>query len=101
MIYRCRDLELIDDDQFTNLYKQISYRKWRKREPMDDPEIIALEQPRLLRRAMELILQEGGKHPDEVAAEININPRLAEIFCNLPMGRLTGETHDSTEPTLK
>src|ERR1700722_12486738 len=51
MIYRCKDLELIDDDQFTNLYKQISYRKWRTTEPLDDPKVIRIEQPRLLQRA--------------------------------------------------
>jgi Zn-dependent peptidase ImmA (M78 family) len=33
MVYRCRDLELIDGDQALNLYKQISFRRWRKKEP--------------------------------------------------------------------
>ena len=101
MIYRCRDLQLIDEAQFTNLYKQVSYRKWRKREPMDDPEIITLEQPRLLKRAMELVLDGGRKHQDEVVADLTLNPRLLEAFCNLPRGMLSGESTNNPEPTLK
>ena len=34
--------ELIDEDQFTNLYKSISFRKWRTREPLDDPTQVAI-----------------------------------------------------------
>lgn len=101
MIYRCRDLELIDDNQFTNLYKQISYRKWRTREPLDDPQFIPLEQPRLLRRAVELILEGNRKHPDEILADLNFSPTLIETFCNLPRGSLTGEGEKNFEPSLK
>ena len=101
MIYRCRDLELIDDSQFTNLYKQISYRKWRTREPLDDPQLIPLEQPRLLRRAVELILQGNRKHPDEISADLNFSLTLIETFCNLPSGSMTGEDEGIFEPSLK
>jgi Zn-dependent peptidase ImmA (M78 family) len=31
MVYRCRDLDIIDADQALNLYKQISFRRWRKK----------------------------------------------------------------------
>jgi Zn-dependent peptidase ImmA (M78 family)/transcriptional regulator with XRE-family HTH domain len=101
MIYRCRDLELIDEDQFTNLYKQISYRKWRSREPLDDPALFPLEQPRLLRRAVELILDGERKHPDEILADLNFSPHLIETFCNLPGGALVGEKGSTFRPTLK
>lgn len=86
MIYRCRDLDIIDSDQFMNLYKQISYRKWRTKEPLDDPNIMPLEQPRLLRRAIELILNGKRKHPDEILADLNFSGELVENFCNLPQG---------------
>jgi Zn-dependent peptidase ImmA (M78 family) len=101
MIYRCRDLELIDDMQFTNLYKQISYRKWRTREPLDDPRQIPLEAPRLLRRAIELLLEGNRKHPDEILADLAFNPRLVEKLCNLPSGILTVGHQEIAEPTLK
>lgn len=101
MIYRCRDLSLIDADQFLNLYKQISFRKWRKREPLDDPSVIPIEQPRLLRRAAEIVLSSGTKHPDEIRADLPLSPRLIEAFCNVTPGVLAQGTAVGFEPTLK
>src|SRR6185437_9053940 len=61
MVYRCKQLELFDEDQVTNLYKQISARRWRTREPLDDPAVVPLEQPRLLKRALEMVVAAGVK----------------------------------------
>jgi Zn-dependent peptidase ImmA (M78 family)/transcriptional regulator with XRE-family HTH domain len=101
MIYRCRDLDLIDADQSLNLYKQISYRKWRKREPLDDPSDIAIEQPRLLKRAVELVVNARRKHPDEILNDLCLNPSLIESFCNLSPGTLAPPALEVFEPTLK
>jgi Zn-dependent peptidase ImmA (M78 family)/DNA-binding XRE family transcriptional regulator len=101
MIYRCRDLDIIDDDQFTNLYKQISFRKWRTKEPLDDPSVMPLEQPKLLRRAVELILNGKRKHSDEVLADLNFSSELIEDFCNLPRGMFNKEACDIFDPSLK
>lgn len=98
MIYRCKNLELIDDAQFTNLYKQISFRRWRTKEPLDDPKAIRIEQPRLLAQGMELILQSGKKHPDEVCAEIGLNPGLIAAFCNVPIEMLAPNETDPSPP---
>lgn len=100
MVYRCKDLDIIDADQYLNLYKQISFRKWRKREPLDDPRRIPLEEPRLMRRAMELVL-EKRKHPDEIANELHLSREWIEAFCNLPAGTLRGKPQSNFEPTLK
>jgi len=94
MVYRCSDLGVIDEHQFTNLYKQISYRKWRTREPLDDPNQIPLEQPRLLRRALEMVVEGGRRHPDEIAAELPLNRRTLEALCNLPGGFLSSADPD-------
>jgi Zn-dependent peptidase ImmA (M78 family)/transcriptional regulator with XRE-family HTH domain len=95
MVYRCLDLEIIDEDQFTNLYKQISFRKWRTKEPLDDPDVLPLEQPKLLRRAIELILKGGRKHPNEVLSDLNFRPTLIENFCNVPRGMLAASEGNS------
>jgi Zn-dependent peptidase ImmA (M78 family) len=101
MIYRCRDLEIIDGDQFTNLYKQISFRKWRTKEPLDDPTVMTLEQPKLLRRAVELVLEGKRKHPDEVLSDLNFSTKLIEDFCNLPRGTFDKKPYDIFNPSLK
>lgn len=102
MVYRCRDLEIIDSDQALNLYKQISFRKWRKKEPLDDPRRIPLEQPRLLRRAIELILESGRKHPEEILNELHLSAGWIETFCALQPGILTASPQQfEGRPTLK
>lgn len=103
MVIRCRDLGLIDADQTLNLYKQISYRKWRTKEPLDDPGVIPLEQPRLLRRAAELVMQGNRRHPEEIVGDLALNAELLETFCNLPpttLMRSSAGVHPY-EPTLK
>jgi len=102
MVYRCKDLDIINDDQALNLYKQISFRKWRKKEPLDDPRRIPIEQPRLLKRAIELVLESGRKHPDEILNELHLNPAWIETFCALPAGSLRAARPQPLEgPTLK
>lgn len=86
MVYRCKQLEIFDEDQVTNLYKQISARRWRKREPLDDPADMPLEQPRLLRRAIEMLVQAGKKIADELLAELRIAQRIVVELCSLPAG---------------
>ena len=100
MVHRCKDLDIIDADQYLNLYKQISFRKWRKKEPLDDPRQIPLEQPNLLRRAMDLVLQ-NRKHPDEIANELHLSREWIEAFCNLPEGSLRAGLPAYLEPSLK
>jgi Zn-dependent peptidase ImmA (M78 family)/DNA-binding XRE family transcriptional regulator len=101
MIIRCRDLEIIDDDQYLNIYKQISFRKWRKREPLDDPAQIPLEQPRLLGRAVALVIESGRRHPEDILAEIRLAPHWIETFCNLAKGSLRGGEVVEINPTLR
>jgi Zn-dependent peptidase ImmA (M78 family)/transcriptional regulator with XRE-family HTH domain len=101
MVYRCRDLDLIDSDQALNLYKQISFRRWRKKEPLDDPRKIPIEQPRLLRRAIELVLESGRKHPEDILNDLRLSPGWIETFCGLPIGSLKGAAPPIFEPTLK
>jgi Zn-dependent peptidase ImmA (M78 family)/DNA-binding XRE family transcriptional regulator len=102
MIHRCRDLEIIDEDQNLNLYKQISFRKWRKKEPLDDPAQIPFEQARLLRRAVSLVTESGRKHPEDILAEIRLSPRWIETFCNLAEGAFReGREIVEINPTLR
>lgn len=98
MVYRCKNLDLIDDNQFTNLYKQISFRKWRSKEPMDDPDIIRIEQSRMLGQCMELVMSAGKKHPDEVCADIALSPSLIAAFCNMPVSAFVPPDIDHSAP---
>lgn len=101
MIYRCSDLGVIDEIQFTNLYKQLSFRKWRTREPLDDSQSNPVEQPRLLRRAVEMVIEGKRRHPDEIAADLPFNRTTLEILCNLPPGFLSAQPPEPNDLTFK
>lgn len=101
MVYRCSDLGVIDEYQFTNLYKQMSFRKWRAREPLDDPQNNPLEQPKLLRRAIEMIVNGKRLHPDEISADLPFNRATLETLCNLPPGFLSALPPEPQDLTLK
>jgi Zn-dependent peptidase ImmA (M78 family)/DNA-binding XRE family transcriptional regulator len=101
MIYRCADLGIFDEYQILNMRKQMSFRKWRTQEPLDDPAIIPLENPRLLSKAFELIAESGRMKIEEIKRAVQISPRFIEAMCNLPEGALTGNDPPAILPTLK
>lgn len=101
MVYRCKNLEVIDDSQFTNLYKQISFRKWRKKEPLDDPNVMRIESPKLLAKAISLLIESGRKDASDICNELALRPSLIEAFYNLPKGQLSATSPSGFSPTLK
>ena len=101
MIYRCSDLGVLDEWQVLNLCKQISFRKWRTKEPLDDPSILPVEEPRLLARAFELLNSAGVMDVDRLRSAIAINPSLIEELCGLANGALVRGSAPDIEPSLK
>lgn len=101
MVYRCRDLGIFDDQQVTNLYKQISFKKWRKSEPLDGEGGIPLEQPLLLGKVADLVIQSGALARDELLARLRLSPHVVERLAGLPAGHLGGEVQLELHPTLK
>ena len=102
MVHRCSDLGLATPDQSLNLYKQISFKKWRKHEPLDDPAVLPIEQPRVLKRAVEMMLDSGKKHPDQVASDLGLNRETIELLCNLSHNTLKYQDNiRDVDPTLK
>jgi len=101
MVYRCKDLGIFDDYQITNLYKQISARKWRTKEPLDDLTRYPLEQPKLLKQAVEMIVAAGRKRPEDLRADLALSPRVIETLCNLDEGTLSPAEPTLLEPSLK
>lgn len=101
MVYRCKDLGIFDEFQVTNLYKQISFRKWRTKEPLDDPSVLPLEQPKLMAQVTKLVLQSGRKAVDELCVDLSLNPSLIETLCSLPAGTLKSAIPLDFVPSLK
>ena len=102
MIYRCKDLGIFDERQIVNMYKQVSYKKWRTVEPLDiGPSAIVMEEPFLLRRVAELVFQSGRYGIDDLKADLAFSTEILEQFFGLPAGALCSEQVESWAPTLK
>lgn len=102
MIYRCKDLGLFDERQIVNMYKQISYKKWRTNEPLDSgPRAIPMEEPLLLRRVAELVFESGRYGVDKLKADLALSDDTLEQFFGMPPGSLRSEQPENWEPTLK
>ena len=57
MIVRTKQLEIIDQDEYTRLFKGLSRKDWRKQEPLDS--ITPVAEPEAFKEAMDLIFEEG------------------------------------------
>jgi Zn-dependent peptidase ImmA (M78 family) len=101
MIYRCKDLGIFDEHQVTNLYKQISFKGWRKAEPLDGPNGLAFEQPLLLSKVAELVLTNGRLQEDELQATLGLSTNWIERLIGLPDGTLSNPVQPDLSPTLK
>jgi Zn-dependent peptidase ImmA (M78 family)/transcriptional regulator with XRE-family HTH domain len=99
MVYRCKDLGIFDEYQITNLYIQISRRRWKMKEPLDDA--LPLEHPRLLRRAAELLVEHGKKMTDEIRADLGVSSTFIQGFCGLTAEFFEGGKTAEFMPSLK
>ncbi|MEM7441595.1 MAG: XRE family transcriptional regulator [Pseudomonadota bacterium] len=103
MVYRCKDLGLFDDRQATNLYKQISYKKWRKTEPLDDgPSKIEIEAPVVLAQITSLLLESGKLSGADIASKLGLSTKVLSQMLSVDEAALTGSDEvEAFRPTLK
>lgn len=86
MIYRCKELGIFNDSQVLYLRKQISLKKWRTIEPLDD--VITVESPKLLSNAIKLIIINNLQTKDQISKSINIPKQDLLVLSNLPLDYL-------------
>jgi hypothetical protein len=70
MIYRASNLGMIDATEKSALYRNLTRRGWRGplQEPFDAPGEMPLERPRMLRRAVGVLVNEGASRATVLAA---------------------------------
>lgn len=101
MVYRCKTLGIFDEQQVTNLYKEISRRKWRTREPLDGEGGLPLEQPLLLSKIVEMVINAGKVKRDELKEKLGFSSRWIEDLAGVPSGTLSSSGEVVLAPTLK
>ncbi len=99
MIMRCKHLEIIDDDEARRLWINYNRRGWRNSEPLDGK--IQKEEPHLIRRSFELLMEEGVQSPAEILKALPFPPADLEELADLEPGTLSNNLPSRATPTLK
>jgi len=92
MISRSEDLGVITADQAQRMWINYNRRQWRKNEPLDDK--LLAEEPRLIKRCMELLLEDRTKTREQIVLDLNLNAQDIEQLSGLPRGFLTNTQGD-------
>jgi Zn-dependent peptidase ImmA (M78 family)/transcriptional regulator with XRE-family HTH domain len=88
MIKRCEDLGITGPDQTRRLWINYNRRGWRGEEPLDA--VLKAEQPRILRRSIEALIDERVCSRDQIIGDLCLPAREIEELCALPSGYLKG-----------
>jgi Zn-dependent peptidase ImmA (M78 family) len=68
MIYRCKELGILNPDQVKYLWKQMNIRGIRKKEPLDNA--FALSRPTVLASAAQMLIENRIKLPRQIAEDL-------------------------------
>jgi len=89
MIVRCEHLGLINQDQTRRLWINYNRRGWRGEEPLD--KVLKFEEPRVLRRSFEALVDEGLKTKEQIVEDLSLPQREIEELGALPLGYFSGK----------
>lgn len=88
MIMRAKQGGFISEETERRLWINYSRRRYRRNEPYDDS--MAAEEPKLLRRSVELLLDVGRQTPDDILINLSLPADDVETLSGLPKGYLSG-----------
>jgi Zn-dependent peptidase ImmA (M78 family)/DNA-binding XRE family transcriptional regulator len=103
MIMRAHHLDLLNDEAAQRLWKYRATRGWHKREPLDLPSETPVEEPRLLRRSIEMMVSENVRTKSELLQnDFCLGASDVEMLAAIPAGFFS-ETADvvAFEPKLR
>ena len=101
MVYRCKDLGVFDEQQVVNLYKQISRKNWRTREPLDGENGLPFEDPLLLSKVAKMVLDAKIVSGEELRQSLGFSPSWIERLTGLSQKVFSTEGEISIQPSLK
>ncbi len=97
-IMRSKQLHLIDEDQQKRLWINMSRRKWRQKEPLDDS--TPAEKPGLINKSIKMLVDEKVRTRDQIVSDLSLSALDIEKLCELPEGYMRN-IQDEELPRLK
>jgi len=104
MIMRAYQLEVININQYQYLMKQISYKGWKKIEPLDD--VLPMPKPVVLSKAIDVLTDNKVLSEKDIMIGLKefgipLSKNEVEVLLGLSKGRLTKETGQGIVIELK
>ena len=90
MIHRAQELDIINREEARRLYINYNRRGWNKLEPLDERS--PMEEPRLARRAFEIVVENSLVERSQIAVALPFNTEDVEQLANLPIGYLDNDS---------
>lgn len=89
MVYRCKELGILNASQVQYLYRQLTARGMRKREPLDTA--FRTETPSVLITGVRMLIEHGVQTKAQILDAVRLNPRHIESLLGAESG-FFGET---------
>ena len=86
MVYRCKELKILNADQVKYIWKQMNARNIRKKEPLDTA--FPLSKPTVLGSAVGMIIDAKIRLPSQICEELCLNSQDIESLCGVAPGTL-------------
>lgn len=86
MVYRCKDLGILNSNQVSYIWRQMTARNIRKREPLDDAYVP--ERPILLAAALNMLVENRVQSRAQIVDSLKLNPADIESLCGAAKGFL-------------
>ncbi|MEK3735211.1 ImmA/IrrE family metallo-endopeptidase [Paenibacillus sp. FSL M8-0334] len=77
MIYRCKDLGLITESKYMSLFKQMSMKRMRIKEPLDDA--IPVPEPVVLRKSIQMLIENNVKNELQIIHESGVPQEYIDV----------------------
>ena len=86
MAYRCRELELINANQYSYVFRQLNREMIRETEPLDEK--FQTREPSILSGSIKLLLNHDVRSKSQIEEALALNVSDIESLCALPAGSL-------------
>lgn len=86
MVYRCKELGIINPYQVKYIWKQMNARRIRKSEPLDTA--FPISKPSVLGAAVEMITSARRRSSSQIVEDMALNAQDVESLCGVPPGSL-------------
>jgi len=86
MAYRCKDLKIITENQYSYIFRQMNILRIRKVEPLDDA--FAVSTPRMLSEAIRMLVDHGVCTRAQIEGRLGLNLRDVERLTGVEEGYL-------------